>query len=35
VADKVLTRAADLGFMHRDIASIFEVLATDTSVASP
>ncbi len=35
VADKVLTRAADLGFVHRDIASIFEVLATDTSVASP
>jgi 3-hydroxyisobutyrate dehydrogenase-like beta-hydroxyacid dehydrogenase len=35
VADKVLTRAADLGFVQRDIASIFEVLATDTSVASP
>jgi 3-hydroxyisobutyrate dehydrogenase-like beta-hydroxyacid dehydrogenase len=35
VADKVLTRAADVGFAHRDIAAIFEVLATDTSAASP
>ena len=35
VADKVLTRAADLGFAHRDIAAIFEVLATGTSAASP
>jgi 3-hydroxyisobutyrate dehydrogenase-like beta-hydroxyacid dehydrogenase len=35
VAGKVLTRAADLGFAHRDIAAIFEVLATDTGVPSP
>jgi 3-hydroxyisobutyrate dehydrogenase-like beta-hydroxyacid dehydrogenase len=35
VADKVLTRAADLGLAHRDIAAIFDMLATDTSAASP
>jgi len=34
VADKIPTRAAELGFAHRDIAAIFEVLAPDTNAAS-
>jgi 3-hydroxyisobutyrate dehydrogenase-like beta-hydroxyacid dehydrogenase len=30
-ADEVLTKAADLGFEHRDIAALFQVLARTTS----
>ena len=33
-ADKVLARATELGYEHRDIAGIFEVLRADTSVTS-
>jgi 3-hydroxyisobutyrate dehydrogenase-like beta-hydroxyacid dehydrogenase len=34
VADKVLAHATDLGYMHRDIAAIFDVLRADPSLAS-
>jgi len=30
-ADKVLTHATDLGYSHRDIAAIFDVLRADTT----
>jgi len=30
-ADKVLTHATDLGYRHRDIAAIFDVLRADTT----
>jgi 3-hydroxyisobutyrate dehydrogenase-like beta-hydroxyacid dehydrogenase len=33
-AEKVLARAADLDYAHRDIAAIYEVLGTDTNVPS-
>jgi 3-hydroxyisobutyrate dehydrogenase-like beta-hydroxyacid dehydrogenase len=33
-AEKVLARATDLDYAHRDIAAIYEVLGTDTSVPS-
>ena len=33
VADQVLTRATDLGYVHRDIAAIFDVLQADPSLA--
>ena len=32
--EKVLTRATDLGYSHRDIAAIFDVLRADKAVAS-
>ena len=32
VADEMLTRARELGYEHRDIAALFEVLARSTSV---
>ncbi|MDR3032001.1 MAG: NAD-binding protein, partial [Kitasatospora sp.] len=34
-ADQALTRATDLGFVHRDIAALFDVLAAEADVASP
>jgi 3-hydroxyisobutyrate dehydrogenase-like beta-hydroxyacid dehydrogenase len=34
LADKVLAHATDLGYEHRDIAAIFEVLAEDATVGS-